>query len=404
MISKIRRVLRVLRHTHISFQFPKPVAIVQIHGDGIEILTQYVDQSSISVVDPSELNFWILLRCLVFGKFQMTGYSAEVIRAQRPRVVITFIDNDTTFYLHKSLNPSPVYIAVQNGLRHNYAYAYRSGFVDHLVKAGGKDQLSADLICTFGKGSSLLFENNICTKTLVTGNLKNNSMELVNPKKTEYDIVFMSQHAPFDLANREETIYLNESSVSIHEFYGIESTVTNFLAQYCKEHSLRFAISGKRGADDVFEHQFFSRAIGELPYEFLPRVDPQSSYANAFNSRLVVVIDSTIGYELLSRGRKVAFLSARIIGEPRAVSKDRDTCFGYPNAYSDNGAFWTNNPDPDEYSRILNSLLGMSDAEWATQIQPYTEELMAYRPGNNEFIQMLKDEGIKTTSEVTRRA
>jgi surface carbohydrate biosynthesis protein len=404
MISKIRRVLRVLRHTHISFQFPKPVAIVQIHGDGVEILTQYVDQSSISVVDPSELNFWILLRCLVFGKFQMTGYSAEVIRAQRPRVVITFIDNDTTFYLHKSLNPSPVYIAVQNGLRHNYAYAYRSGFVDHLVKAGGKDQLSADLICTFGKGSSLLFENNIRTKTLVTGNLKNNLMELVNPKKTEYDIVFMSQHAPFDLANREETIYLNESSVSIQEFYRIESAVANFLAQYCKEHSLRFAISGKRGVADVFEHQFFSRAIGELPFEFLPRVDPQSSYANALNSRLVVVIDSTIGYELLSRGRKVAFLSARIIGESRRVNKERDTCFGYPNAYSDNGVFWTNNPDPDEYSRILNSLLGMTDTEWAQQIQPYTEDLMAYRPGNCEFIQMLKNAGIQATSEVIRRA
>jgi len=404
MISKIRRVLRVLRHTHISFQFPKPVAIVQIHGDGIEILTQYVDQSSISVVDPSELNFWILLRCLVFGKFQMTGYSAEVIRAQRPRVVITFIDNDTTFYLHKSLNPSPVYIAVQNGLRHNYAYAYRSGFVDHLVKAGGKDQLSADLICTFGKGSSLLFENNIRTKTLVTGNLKNNSMELVNPKKTEYDIVFMSQHAPFDLANREETIYLNESSVSIQEFYRIESAVANFLAQYCKEHSLRFAISGKREVADIFEHQFFSRAIGDLPFEFLPRVDPQSSYANALNSRLAVVIDSTIGYELLSRGRKVAFLSARIIGESRRVNKERDTCFGYPNPYSDNGVFWTNNPDPDEYSRILNSLLGMTDTEWAQQIQPYTEDLMAYRPGNSEFIQMLKNAGIQATSEVIRRA
>ena len=218
MFSKIRHVLRVLRRTHISFRFPKPVAIVQIHNDGIEILAQYVDRSSVSVVDPSVFNFWILLRCLVFGKFQMMEYSAEVIRVQRPRIVITFIDNDTTFYLLKSLIPSPAYIAVQNGLRHNYAYAHRSGFVDHLVKAGGRDRLSADLICTFGKGSSLLFENNIRTKTLVTGNLKNNSMKLAEPKKIEYDIVFMSQHAPFDLANQEETIYLNESSVSIHRF------------------------------------------------------------------------------------------------------------------------------------------------------------------------------------------
>ena len=404
MLSKFLRVLRVFRSTHISFRFPKQIDIVQIHNDGIEILAQYVDRSSVSVVDPSVFNFWILLRCLVFGKFQMMEYSAEVIRVQRPRIVITFIDNDTTFYLLKSLIPSPAYIAVQNGLRHNYAYAHRSGFVDHLVKAGGRDRLSADLICTFGKGSSLLFENNIRTKTLVTGNLKNNSMKLAEPKKIEYDIVFMSQHAPFDLANQEETIYLNESSVSIHRFYEIEGAVANFLAQYCKERSLRFAVSGKRGSEDAFELQFFSQAIGKLPFEFLPRVDPQSSYVNAFNSRLVVVIDSTIGYELLSRGRKVAFFSARVLGESRGASEDRDTCFGYPNAYSDTGVFWTNHPDPDEYSKILNSLLEMTDAEWAAQIQPYTEDLMAYLPGNSAFIQMLQSEGIPMTNEGSQRA
>ena len=404
MLSKFRRVLRVFRSTHISFRFPKQIDIVQIHNDGIDILAQYVNRSSISVVDPSKLNFWILLKCIFLAKFQMQGYAVEVIKSQRPRVVITFIDNDTNFFLLKQIAPSPSYIAVQNGLRHNYAYAYGDGFVDRLRNAGGKNQLSADVICTFGKSSSALFEDNIRASTLVVGSLKNNLVQVSAPDNLEYDIVFMSQHAPFDLTNREETIYLNQSSVSLHEFYEIESTVANFLAQYCKEHSLRFAVSGKRGVEDIFEHQFFAEAIGELPYTFLPRIDTYSSYANGFNSRLAVVVDSTMGYELLSRGRKVAFFSARIIGEPRAVSKDRDTCFGYPNPYPDNGVFWTNNPDTDEYSRILNSLLGMTDAEWATQIQPYTDDLMAYRPGNTEFIQMLKDKGIQVTSEVVHRA
>jgi surface carbohydrate biosynthesis protein len=111
-----------------------------------------------------------------------------------------------------------------------------------------------------------------------------------------------------------------------------------------------------------------------------------------------------MGYELLSRGRKVAFFSARIIGQPRGINDSRDTCFGYPNTYPDSGPFWTNNPDTDEYSRILNSLLGMTNTEWAAQIQPYTDELMAFRPGNTEFIQMLKDKGIQVTSEVVHRA
>ena len=404
MFSKLRRIIRVLRTTRISFRIPKHTLIVQIHRDGLDILERYVNRSNVSVVDPAELNFWILFKCLMLRKFQMREYFVEAIKANRPRVVITFIDNDPTFYQLKSRNSSPVYIAVQNGLRHNYAYAYRSGFVDHLVKAGGKDLLSADLICTFGKGSSLFFESNIRTKTLVTGNLKNNSMELVIPDKVEFDIVFMSQHAPFDLASRNEIFYLNEASLSIHDFYKIEGTVAKFLAQYCQQHSLRFAVSGKRGPDELFEREFFSEAIGEFPYTFLPKIDSRSSYANAYNSKLVVVIDSTIGYELLSRGKKVAFFSARQFEQRQMPNNGRDTCFGYPNAYSDSGVFWTNFPDPNEYSRILDSILEMSEAEWADQIQPYTEELMAYRPENSEFIQMLQDEGIPTRNEGSQRA
>ena len=404
MFSKFRRIIRVLRATRISFRIPKRTPLVQIHKDGLDVLTQYVERSLISVVDPSELNFWILFRCLISRKLQMKEYFARAIKTHSPRVVITFIDNDPTFYQLKSLNSSPAYIAVQNGLRHNYAYDYRSGFVDHLLNAGGKDLLSADLICTFGNGSSSFFENSISTKTLVTGNLRNNSMELVIPNKVEYDIVFMSQHAPFDLTNRSEILYLNEASLSIHDFYKTESTVAKFLAQYCKEHSLRFAVSGKREPNELFEQKFFSEAIGNLPFTFLPRIDSRSSYANAYNSRLVVVVDSTIGYELLSRGRKVAFFSTRQFEQQQKPNNGRDTCFGYPNAYPDTGAFWTNFPDPNEYTRILDAMLEMSEAEWADQIQPYTEDLMAYRPGNTAFIQMLRSEGIPTKNEVTQSA
>jgi hypothetical protein len=46
----------------------------------------------------------------------------------------------------------------------------------------------------------------------------------------------------------------------------------------------------------------------------------------------------------------------------------------------------------------------MTDNEWAAEIRPYTEDLMAYRPDNKEFIQMLQDEGIQTRNEDSQRA
>ena len=404
MFSKLRRIVRVLRTTRISFRIPKSSSIVQIHKDGLDILARYVNSSDISVVDPTELNFWILFKCFMLRKFQMRDYFVEAIKTHSPRIVITFIDNDISFYLLKSLVPGPAFIAIQNGIRNNYSYQRQAGFIDLLVKSGESNQLNADVVCTFGKSSSNMFEKYIQTKTLVTGNIKNNAMEITSSRNFEYDIVFMSQHAPFDLTNREEVVYLNNASVPIRKFYEIESVVAGFLAKYCQEHSLRFAVSGKREAEDVFERRFFEKAIGETPFTFLPRTNVHSSYMNGLISRVVVVIDSTIGYELLSRGKKVAFFSARMFDSSIDQSDLKDSYFGYPGTYPIGGPFWTNTPDHNEYARILNSLLHMTDTEWATQIQPYTEDLMAYRPGNSEFIQMLQSKGIPTRNEGSQRA
>jgi len=404
MFSKFWRIIGVLRSTRVSVRIPKNSSIVQIHKDGLDILSRYVNSSDVSVVDPSELNFWLLLKCLMSRKFQMKEYFAQAIRAHRPRVVVTFIDNDISFYLLKSLVPGPVFIAVQNGIRNNYSYLSNAGFIDQLVKSGRSNQLKADIVCTFGKSSSIMFESHIQTKTLITGNIKNNAMEITSTVEPKFDIVFMSQHAPFELANRDEVMYLNNASIPIREFYEIESVVAGFLAKYCQEHFLRFAVSGKREAEDVFERQFFEKAIGGVPFTFLPRTNAHSSYVHGLSSRVVVVIDSTIGYELLTRGKKVAFFSARMFDPLTDQSELKDSFFGYPSTYPVGGPFWTNRPDHSEYARILDSLLRMTDTEWAAQIQPYTEELMAYQPGNNEFVEILKNTGIQVTSEVVRRA
>jgi hypothetical protein len=44
-------------------------------------------------------------------------------------------------------------------------------------------------------------------------------------------------------------------------------------------------------------------------------------------------------------------------------------------------------------------MLEMTEEDWADQIEPYTEDLMAYKPDNKEFIQMLQGEGISIRNE-----
>jgi len=405
MLQKIFRVTRVLKNTRLVIRKPKHTAVALVHKDGLATLESFVERHEISVLDSSELNLWILIQCLFTRKFDLLGYISTYIKTIKPKLVITFIDNDPNFYLLKAIYPAPKYVSVQNGLRHNYSHKVKGGFFDLLDSAGSIEKLSADLICTFGTASSAMYKQRVQTSCLVTGNLKNN---LANFPDTQsdyiYDIVFMSQLAPFDFSNSDQRIYLNDSSVSIQEFYEIESQVAKFLAEYCVMHSLRFAVSGKREAKDSYEANFFSKAIGELPFTFLPKTDSYSSYINALHSQLVIVVDSTIGYELLSRGKRVGFFSARTITENQSQGKYRDTCFGYPNTYPDRGSFWTNSQNPIDYERIIKYLLTISDAEWSKEIEQYTEALMAYRPTNGEFIHMLEQEGIPVRSEVLHRA
>ena len=404
MFAKIQRLIRALRNSKLSFIPSRQKAVIQVHQDGYDLLVRYADPKTILVVDSSRFNIWILVRCVFLRRFNMIGYIQTVIEIVKPQLVITFIDNDPSFYTLKPLIPGPSFIAVQNGLRHNYSYAQKNGLVDLFLDAKKKSVLAADLICTFGNNSSKFFTKYVESTTLVTGNLRNNDLAITSPKKTDFDIVFMSQHAPFDVSTSSEVVYLNDSSISIQDFYKIESDVAKFLAQYCQEQSLKFAVSGKRGPEDSFESDFYTKAIGGLPYTFLPRLNQTSSYENAYRAKLVVVVDSTIGYELLSRGKKVAFFSARKIGSSQDQDQNKDTCFGYPSEYPDSGPFWTNQPDGNEYTRILDGLFAYSEADWSLLYKQYTEDLMALRPGSPEFVGALKALGVASTSEVVDRA
>jgi surface carbohydrate biosynthesis protein len=118
-----------------------------------------------------------------------------------------------------------------------------------------------------------------------------------------------------------------------------------------------------------------------------------------------VTTDSTIGFEFLARGKKVAFLSARIDAIDHVLSQEvHDTDFGFPLELGTSGPFWTNAANESEFERVIGSIQSMSDAQWASAVSPYNEVLMAYQPGNTAFIQMLRSEGIPTKNEVTQGA
>ena len=395
MLRRLRRAVPIVFSGRIDWLPPKQRPIVLIHADGFNTLTKFVNASDVVILDPERINIFVVLKMLFSFQNSHAKYRAKFINTVRPKAVITFIDNDVTFYSLKSLVPGPQFVSVQNGLRHNYSFDSQGGLLDQLDEVSKQVSLTCDYICVFGLASAKLFSTYINSKTLITGSIQNNFREIGAPSAMTSDVVFVSQLQAFTLEGSTVKVYFGNQGITISEFFEVERQIVRALASYCEQKGLRLVICGKRDQTHTYERDFFDKVLHPQKPIFLPRETGSSTYDAIEATGLVVTIDSTIGYESLSIGKRVAFISGRTqTADPMGLAQVRDTNFGYPLDLSPTGKFWTNHATSAELTRILDYLQAATDEEWATEIAPYNESLMAYQPGNPIFKQLLLDLGL----------
>jgi len=388
-----------------SFALPKGQQVALADASGISILNKYIPEKDISIIDIEHMNVFALLRMLVAGKKSLFGYTVAYIKIFKPRFVFTFLDNNVDFYKLAAVFPNTKFIAIQNGQRANYANQMGFGFFDLLKKESVDYKLSAHAICVLGTTAADQYTKYLHAKQVVTGSLKNNLIGNQIEPVEHFDIVYVSQHAPFEIPNSEVKFFFGSKSITASEFYAVEQKIVQFLAARSKQTNQSFAVLGKRTNLSQYERDFFSSAASPNTVRFIPRTSETSTYEFCNSASLIVTADSTIGYEFLARGNKVVFLSGRTNAVSNELSREiHDTDFGFPLEVGTSGPFWTNMASESEFEQVIRSVQSMSDAQWATAISPYNDVLMAYQPGNSAFIQMLRSEGIPTTNEGSQRA
>ena len=388
-----------------SFVSLKRKQVALFDASGISILNQYVPDQDLSVIDAEHLNFFAALRMLAMGKKSLFGYTVAYIKTFKPQFVFTFIDNNIDFYKLAAIFPKVKFIAIQNGLRSNYANQMNNGFFDVLEKESASNALSAHAICVLGSNEGDKYSKYIQAKQIITGSLKNNLIgDQIEPKE-HFDIVYVSQHAPFEIPNSEVKFFFGNKSITAEEFYAIEQKIVRFLAAHSKQTGQSFAVLGKRTDSVSYEREFFVTAASPKEVQFIPRTSETSTYEFCNSASLIVTTDSTIGYEFLARSNRVVFLSGRINAVSDELSREiHDTDFGFPLELESAGPFWTNSANESDFEQVIGSVQSMSDAQWATAISPYNDLVMAYQPGNSAFIQMLQNEGIPINNEGSQRA
>ena len=396
MIGGLIRRIQRLSTRKIVWSRPRRQPVLLIDPSGSEILSQFIAIENIEILDFEETNIWVFARTILKRKLSTTAYAVAYVETTRPKVVMTFIDNDVNFYKLKNMCPKTKFVAIQNGIRANYSGSPSLGFFDQLTIAHSETALSSDYYCALGDASSQQLTPFIQTKVVTVGSLKNN---LFISSKNEHnlvgDVVLISQYPPFPINEVGRRIYFGNRFIPLADFYRIESTVAKLVAQYCASNRLSFTVCGKRDNTNADEYKFFEESIGSLPWSFKSRSSTYSTYEIADSAKVIVSVDSTVGQEFFARGKRVAFMSGRTqAADPVGLAEVHDTNFGYPLDLSPTGKFWTNQATPTELTRILDYLRAVTDEEWAAEIAPYNESLMAYQPGNPVFKQLLLDLGL----------
>ncbi len=385
-----------------SWRKPKPAEILILDADGFELIRELCGKWSTQILDRQRLNIPVLLVMLMRGRRSMREYQNAYIRRTNPRIIITLIDNDMYFLTIKNQFPAIITIAIQNGVRANYASRAEQGFFSLLKKA---ETPSCDYYCVFSAPVGEQLSRLINTTPVITGSLKNNNFRSKSEKSQLFSIAFISQHPPRCIPNSSEGIYFDTSFVPDRGFYQADLLVANYLARFTSERNLKFIVCGKRNQSFNLEFEIFSEAIGDHQWSFVPRDSDYSTYETLDAADLVVSIDSTLGYEFFARGKKTAFFSVRgtLISNLLGTEVD-ELKFGWPLELASAGQFWTNTPSESEYVRVLDYLMTVTDDDWTHEIDKYTNNLMVFDQGNTVLQGLLQNLGAKFIAQEPKHA
>ena len=371
--------------------WPREREVVIYDAASSKILLEYLKpwNPETLYVRSEQINMRVLLKSFFKKGRMVDAYIDSFIEKVNPRLVLTTIDNSIIFYRISPRHPDIKTLFLQNGIRGFYLDVFEyldnldsntlnTFFVDHMLVFGS----------VIGKHYSRYVKGNIHP----IGSIKNNFVQ--KEKSPQPGVIALISHwSPYP--RQYSGVKIKNNCISNDALFRYPDQVEiQLLAQYAKEKNKRIVVLPRLKGKFEQEKEYFTKLMGcEPEFIFLPGLFP--NYKAVDSAEIIVSLDSTLGYESISRGNKTAIFSFRgtlndIIG--------RD--YGWPADYPDEGPFWTNKPDPDIFIRILDYLFGVSDDQWKKDVEATNfSSIMEYDPGNTIFQSILEKElGLPPTS------
>lgn len=298
------------------------------------------------------------------------NYIKNYIEIVKPKIVLTFIDNNFRFFLLKKDYPKAKYICIQNGIRDENFFNQLKKFYD-LNK-----NLEIDYFFTLNKIMKKKLLPLIKSKYYCTGSLKNN-------------FYFLKKNIKY-----KHKKYITFITQTTSVFRPIEVIVFKELQKFCYQKKINLVFLEKINSK-IFNENFFRNKFGPEKWIYEKYKNMQNTYKIINQSFMVVFIDSTLGYEALSKGIKVTCFPYKSLNKNLTKKNMQNNLlpnkFGYPGNFANKGPFWSNYANKDMIIPLLNKVYNYKHNQWKNIFNQYSSRIMKYDSKNKIIKKVLRN-------------
>lgn len=383
--------------TKFVWKRPPKSEIVIFDGFATQGIISAINEQSYSIFENrhSKLHVWTLFHMLTRLRFSWLDYCVSYLILSGARVVVTCIDSNPLFYRLKHHLPQVRFIAIQNGIRGTGSPVQGGDFWSALDAFGTRPP-HVDIVATFGTAHSEQYSAQIRCVTVEIGSTRSNSIPIQKKLNISHSprIALISNFSGLphqDIfpggAASTTAMYLREQRIAASDYFAADARVANFISNICSRNKWEFSIVARRDQTFTHEQRFFADACADNKFSFIVKQSETSAYEYLDGVDLVVAIDSTLGYEMIARGTRVIFISARaaLLGGEGS----RQFKFGFPGNHPEEGAFWTESLHQSEIEKLMHSVLALSEDGWKHCSEFVSRELMSYDSDNGLFRNLL---------------
>ena len=375
------RIINYLLKSKWKFSRPpnKPLLLVDGQSDPLK---HYFNKSFYNILfrRGEEINFFVILRCLIELDFKFKNYILNYIKFSKPKLLITSIHNYVGFYkLSKLTGIKTMFIQSANVTKWGDLFGDKN-----ITNRKNKKKFRVDYMLVFNSSYGKEFSKFISGRYFVIGSFKNNLIKKKYKKKKE--ILFLSSYKSSEHSSK----LIN--GIPSYKFTQNDKKLLLRIIELCKKNNLKINVLGKQVSleESLMEKKYYKKIFGN-ELKFIKNFPGRETYKIIRKFKYVLNIDSTLGIENFSSGGRTGFIFVRPY---KSIINSR--AFGYLEKLGRKGPFWTTFNNTKEINRIFNFVIKTKDKNWKQVNKFYLDKVMPNNKNNKTFISILKNEiGLK---------